>query len=301
MTTVSIATVRYLSINLGPRVGDNDALIGIRVVPAGRDGNTVLGKTLNYGEPDSGDGITVRLGEKLLFPAGNLKVSIEDIDRENKPAPDGYTNLANTIWTWLQFRPSPDPALFRFLFAAARRLDTAHSLCVSALNERGDRSDEPYIKKRARIFKALGYAELMCVALNRATTMIKEIPSSFTVSMIVPKEVDAILPPSKAIRDALEHIDERAFGIANARGKRHPDALSIFDQKDFFSLGVLRYANHSLDLKGHVLPALISARQFIFKVAVAKAGAATTYNSPLEVDFQEAIHLVKRQPSSEGI
>ena len=112
--------------------------------------------------------------------------------------------------------------------------------------------------------------------------MITLIPNEFTVSAAVPKTVDAIVPPLKEIRDALEHIEERAFEIVNARGDLGPDALTIFDQGDFYSLGVLRYGSHSLDIKADVVPALISARQFIFNVAVEKAGSAMTNNVPLE-------------------
>ena len=133
MVSEPIPPIRYMSLNLGPIVGANDALMGVRVVPSGRDGNKVLGKTLNFGEPDSGDAIIVLPGEKLFFPPGSLKLTIQDIDRENSLEPDGYAALSNTVWTWLQPPGPPDPDLFRFLFAAARRLDTAHNLCVSAL------------------------------------------------------------------------------------------------------------------------------------------------------------------------
>ncbi len=163
--------IRYMGFNIGPNVGGNDALIGVRVVPAGRDGNKVLGKTLTYREPDSRAAITVRPGEELLFPVGNVKVSIRDIDRENRPEPDGY----------------------------AGRLDTAHALCLSALHELEDRPDEPYIKTRARVFNALGYAELMFVALNLAIRMIKDIPSESSVSIVLPNTADAIFPALKEI------------------------------------------------------------------------------------------------------
>ena len=282
MADEPIPPISHMSFNLGPIVGANDTLIRVRVVPAGRNGNTVLGKILNYGESDSGDAIIVHPGdEKLLFPVGNVKVSIRDIDRENSLDPDGYAAVSNTVWTWLQFGPSPDPALFLFLFAAARRLDTAHALCVDMLDELRNRPDEPYIKTRARVFKALGYAELMCVAFSRAIAMIKKIPSEFAVSMAVPNTVEAISLVLREIRHAVEHIDERAVG--SVRGKQHPDALSIFNQDDFFSSGLLRYAHHFLDMRTDVVPALISSRQFIFDVAVEKAGAAITYNKPLEV------------------
>ena len=280
MINEPIPPIRYMSLNLGPIVGANDALMGVRVVPTGRNGNTVLGKTLNYGEPDSGDAIVILPGEKLFFPPGSLKLTIQDIDRQNILEPDGYAALSNTVWTWLQPPGPPDPALFRFLFAAARRIDTAHDLCVSALQELGELPDEPFIKTRARLFKALGYAELMCVALNRATKMITDIPSKFSVAVVVPNTADAIFPALTAMRNAIEHIEDRAFG--NVFGKSHPDALTIFDQDHFFSFGVLRYAGHSLDLRADIVPALISSRQFIFEVAVKKAGAARTNNVPLE-------------------
>ena len=284
---MNIENITHLSLNLGPDVGANDALIGVRVVPVGRDGNKIIVKTLNHGEPDTGESVRRGPGESLLLPPGNMRITIQDIDKENTPHPDGYAALSNTIWTWLQTGRSPDPVLFRFLFAAARRLDTAHDVCADALDQLAQRPDEPFIKSRARLFRALGYAELMCVAFRRATRMITLIPNEFTVSAAVPKTVDAIVPPLKEIRDALEHIEERAFEIVNDRGDLGPDALTIFDQGDFYSLGVLRYGSHSLDIKADVVPALISARQFIFNVAVEKAGSSMTNNVPMEF-FQDS-------------
>ena len=279
---MSSTPITHLALHLGPNVGANDALIGVRVVPAGRDGNKIIAKTLNQGQPDSGEGITRHAGEKLLLPPGNARITIQDVDKENSPHADGYAAASNTIWTWLQFGPSPDPILFRFLFAAARRLDSAHDLCVDTLDHLVGPPDEPYIKARARLFRALGYAELMCVAFHRAVRMIEIIPSRFAVSAAIPIAVDAISPVLKDIRDSLEHIEERAFEIVNAHGDIHPDALTIFDQADFYASGVLSYANHSLDVRGDVVPALISGRQFIFNVAVEKAGAAWTNNVPIE-------------------
>ena len=272
--------IRYLGFNMGPNVGENDTLMGVRVVPAGRDGHIVLGKTLNHGEPDSGEYISVREGERLLFPVGSVKITIRDIDRENVPGPDGYAAVANTVWTWLQVGPEPDANLFRFLAAAARRLDTAHALHVNALGQLGTRPDEPFIKTRARLFEALGYAELMCVALNRAIGMVNNIPVEFSVQTDVPQSADAISLALTDMRNAIEHIEDRAFG--KVRGKPDLHALSIFDQAEFFSSGVLRYGDHSLDLRGDIAPALISSRRFIFEVAAEKSGAARINNVPIE-------------------
>ena len=284
-----IVPIRYLSLNLSPNVGVDDILVGVRVVPVGREGDTVIGRTLNYGEPDPGDAIIVRPGEKLLFPVGNLTITIQDIERENFPESYGYAPVANMVWTWFQCGASSDEELFRFLVAAARRLDTAHNLCADALNNLGSRPGEPFMKTRARMYKALGYAELMCIALNRAIRMIKVVPSKFPISdseLTIPEKLDAIFPALKDIRDALEHIEERVFSISGTRGRKHPDALTIFDQSDFASHGVIRYADHALDIRTDVIPALIISRQFIVEATIKKTGNQMTLNKPYEQLFK---------------
>ena len=65
--------ITYMSFNLGPDAGVDDLMVGIRVIPTGRDGNTVLARTLNYGESDSGEGIIVGPSDRLLFPPGSVK------------------------------------------------------------------------------------------------------------------------------------------------------------------------------------------------------------------------------------
>ena len=278
----TVKPVTYLSFCLGPNTGANDVLIGIRVVPTGRKGNRVFGRTLNYGELDSGQGIVLRPGDTMVFPAGKIKATIQDIDRENTPGADGYAAIANTIWTWSLVPPAPDLNLFRYLFSAGRRLDSAHALCVVALDELDSSSDEePFIQARARMYRALGHAELMCIALHRAIRMMEHLPRQFQTTTEPPTEVERIASALKAIRDAFEHIEERALG--NVRGRPDPDAESVFAQTDFLTSGVLRYGTHSLDLRAQIVPVLISARRFLFDIAVEKAGAAKTVNVPIEV------------------
>ena len=110
--------------------------------------------------------------------------------------------------------------------------------------------------------------------------MIKGIAAKWLVAATVPDEVDTILPALTAIRDAFEHIDERAMG--NARHEQQMDALSIFNQVEFVTSGILRYANFSLDLRSQVIPALIASRKFIFDVAIEKGGRAKTVNVPID-------------------
>ncbi len=42
---MTIGPITYISINLGPVVGANDFLAGVRVVPPGRNGNAVFGRS----------------------------------------------------------------------------------------------------------------------------------------------------------------------------------------------------------------------------------------------------------------
>ena len=147
----AIKPITYLSFNIGSGI-DELLMVGIRVIPTGRNGSTVLARTLNYGEPDSGEGIVLQPGERLLFPPGSVKATIQDI--------------------------------------------------------------------------------------------------------------------------------ERAMG--QARHEQQTDALSIFNQIQFVTSGVLRYAGYSLDLRSQVIPALIASRKFIFDVAIERGGRAKTVNVPID-------------------
>ena len=274
-------SISHIGVCLTPNVGANDALIGVRVVPAGRQGKAILGRTLAEGEKDTGEPIRFYpyAGESVHFPPGSVQIRLQDINRSSKPGADGYAPVSNTIWTWLTFGAPPDPNLFRFLFAAARRLDAAHALCLDVLAVLTEHP-EPFIVARNRLFGALGRAELMSVALGRALDMLQTLPGRFSLQIPIPGIVVRISPALREIRNAFEHIEDRAVG--NVRGKPHADALSIFDQRRLISSGILTYSSHALDLRREVLPALIESRRFVIDVAVTMAGAARTLNVPLD-------------------
>ncbi len=122
--------ITYIGIHLGPNVGDNDAVVGVRVVPNGRNGNEVYGRILNAGEPDTGEGITLEAGYKLVFPPSSVNITLKDVDRYADAELDGYAPVTNTVWTWLHIPPSPEPAFFHYMLAASRRLDRAYALYV---------------------------------------------------------------------------------------------------------------------------------------------------------------------------
>ena len=272
--------ISYISLNLSGEVGADDSLITVRVVPNGRDGNTVFGRTLKADEKDDGIGIKLRPNEQLVFGPGDIEVSLDDVDNRSPQLQTGYKPVANTIWTWFQVFGWPREDLFRYLFATSRRLDTAHALCWAASQECRTPEDEPFLTSRARWFEALGYAELACIALNRGITMAVECPNKFGIEMETPKPIEDMLPTSKAIRDAFEHIDERAIG--KVRKKHDLELLSIFSQPDLVSDGVIRYKNHSLCLGKEAIGALIIARQFVFLIAAKVAGRALYNNVPIK-------------------
>ena len=227
--------------------------------------NRVYGRTLNRSEPDSGQGISLEVGDTLEFPSGSISVTMADVDRYSKAGADGYAPVTNTIWSWLSIPPHEDRTFVYYLLAAGRRMDQAHTHCTSALGVLAVSPKVMSFQVRETMFAALGHAELMCIALSRAIRMIDRARETISAQITVPQEVTNIKDAVLAIRDAFEHIDERAVG--KARRENTTDALSVFDQSDFFTSGVLSYAGHSLDIRGDAIPAMIAGRRFIVEAA----------------------------------
>lgn len=90
------------------------------------------------------------------------------------------------------------------------------------------------IPRRARIFIALSTAEVTLIALNRGITMIDSLIENYDFEIEVPDSVEGIRDSVREMRLAFEHIDDRAQGRSGRSAQTHPDALSIFDQPEFF-------------------------------------------------------------------
>ena len=278
---MAVEDIAYISLNLSPTLGANDTVVGVRVVPAGRDGNLVYARSLNEGEPDNGERIPLEIGDKLVCPPGSIKVTLEDVDRYAEQEFDGYAPITNTVWTWLHVPPSPDEFFFNFMLTASRRLDDAHALCASALRELGHRPDEPFIKTRSRIFNAFGNAEQMCIYLSLVIELINDARTRFSLKTDVPAEVEEIASRVRAIRNAFMHpyshvpgghIDKEDLG----------DPTEILDQEELLSHGILSFAGHSLDLRKQIIPTLIATRKFIYDV-ISEIGTTKTYNGAIEM------------------
>ena len=257
--------VTHISLNL-----PSGMLLSMRVVPDGRDGNVVFGRTLRWGEVDDGRGVPVAPGEEFTIPKGRLVVQLDHIDSLSELGPGGYAPVANTIWTWYQVGPNPDAGVYRALLSLSRRVDTAHELWVIAVMQRKRALDTPLGSplQRRLLFRAWGAAEMAVIALHRAARLADTLARWLDVQ--VPDDVRRVAASAKVLRDALEHIDERAESMV--KGRIDPAALEIFDQGDFIENGRLTYHGHVLDIEMDMIGALLGCRWLIMCVAREKAG-----------------------------
>ena len=68
----------------------------------------------------------------------------------------------------------------------------------------------------------------------------------FPLGLEIPDSLQKLAPMFKDMRDAFEHINERAQGKINLRGKEDAEALTIFDQPEFIGSSVLHYRGKDL-------------------------------------------------------
>ena len=274
--------ITHHSLRLCEEVGANDMLLACRVLPAGREGTSVFARTLDHGEEDSGEPVIIYPGETLVFRPGEFRVFLQDVDEQSPPGPVGYAPISNTIWTWFRVPPQSSATRFRLLSAAARRLDSAHALCVATLLSLRIPPNTPFLQTRSQFFEAWGHAELMCISLNRALSILDDIRCRFPAEEAFPESVSHLRSTITALRNAFEHIEDRALG--NVRGEVHPDALSVFDQQELFSHGVLRYGDHSLSVATQVIPLLTDSRRYLF-AAIAAEGTKKFNTEPIYAPF----------------
>lgn len=245
-------------------------LFGGRIVPIRREGNVVYARTLRRGEEDTGEAVHLEPGDRLVIPAGELVVGSRDIDEYYNPIGlGGYRPVANTVWTWHQFA-TERLGFFLFFFSLARRTDAAHSLWVSAIEARNKATTEDGIPQRQAAFHALAAAEMAIVALGRCYRMVSALVKKYCPDLQVPGSVTKTQEAVLQMRNAFEHIGERAEGNIG-RGKLDSDALTIFHQPDFVSASILRYKNYELNVELEVIAALVDCRELLMKAMEARA------------------------------
>lgn len=250
--------------NEGNNQDQGDFLFGFRVVPIKREGNIVYARTLRRGEEDTGEAVHLEPGDQLVFPAGEIVVDSRDIDEYYNPKGlGGYRPVANTVWTWHRVAKE-QLGFFLFFFSLARRTDAAHALWASAIQARDKARQDEGISQRQGHFKALAAAKMAIVALGRCYRMVCGLIEKYCPELQVPDSVTKTLEAVQEMRNAFEHIDERAEGKVG-RGKSHLDALTIFNQPDFVESSILRYKSYELDFETDVIAALVDCRELIME------------------------------------
>ena len=245
-------------------------LFGRRIVPVKREGNIVYARTLRRDEEDTGEAIHIGPGDQLTFLPGALEINSRDIDEYYNPKGlGGYRPVANTVWTWHQFA-AEQPEFFLFLFSLARRTDAAQALWASAIQARDKARDDGGISQRQGHFKELAAAEMAIIALGRCYRMVCDLIKNHCPELQVPDSVTKTLKAVQEMRNAFEHIDERAEGKVRG-GKVDSDAFTIFNQPDFVEASILRYKAHELNFESDVIAALVDCRELIMDAIDARA------------------------------
>ena len=256
-----------------------ELLFHSRLVPDGREGNKVFARSLRPGEEDTGQGVHICAGEQLIIRADGLVINSDEIDALSPKGYGGYAPVANTVWTWYRI-VGEQVGFFVYLYALARRLDAAHAAWELAMRERDKASSEGAIGQRIGFFRALSEAEVAIIALNRSMNMLLQFNGVFPLGLEIPDSLRKLEPTVKEMRDAFEHIDERAQGKINQRGKMDAEALTIFDQPDFIGASMLHYRGRDLHFYEDVLAALLSCRELVLKVIDLRAAAQTENGDP---------------------
>ena len=189
------------------------------------------------------------------------------------PAKDGYRPITDTLWTWARIGASggthPTLEEHRYVLSAARRCDSAHRQLLRIrhalvelehLDEQTLTTGGPGLRRM--LHDVLGDVDLFLVALYRAIDMVLKLKTHFGVTAPVPPLVDSKRASVKELRDAFEHIEDRALGMVKKR--QHPDAVSLFDSyKTVFVAEEVTYAGHTLALGREATELLIELRNYL--------------------------------------
>lgn len=267
--TILIATpIDAVGLHTSDQVGTNDMMFGVRVVPDGRAPGVVYARTLRFDEPDDGRRVHVRPGESLALAPGSVTVHLDAIDeyyRKVDPArPEG--SLATALRVWFGIATGQLPELLMLTSAAAHRLDAASHLLRRAdvargyLEQAGDHSAAAQV---AKVDELIHLVQEGIVALARCISIIRRGIEQSTFGVAFPAPIANHLVAIKDIRDAYEHIDERALGRAGNRRGDDERSFMIFDHTPLVRDGLIEYFEHRLALSD--LPEVLQACRVAIK------------------------------------
>lgn len=248
-------------LNLGP---DDQLLHMGKLVPAGSDESTVYARSLRPGEKDSGERVHVPAGKRLVIRAGDWSFSSDEIDERSPKGRGGYAPVADAVWTWYGIVGAEDQSLLMLLLAAARRLDATHVLWSATMGALVESGSLAGIERRSKLFQALSMAEVTVISLSRGVEMLYRLEEEFCLDLEIPEEIHSFRDSLRPMRHALEHIDDRAMGLA--KDDTADSAMTIFFQPHFVSEGVLTYAGEGVSFATGLPVALGHCRRAILKV-----------------------------------
>jgi hypothetical protein len=265
---IVMQALTHVSHHITPDVGrTDDLLFSTRIVPVRREPGRVFARTLRRNEPDQGTRVHIRPGDELTFEVGAVVAELDAIDDSEQEATVLYAPLTPVLWTWLQLGTGRSEATVRYLLAAARRLDTAARLLgdVDELRATLKQKDLSGPALRRAFFGLIGTVELAVIALGRSIDMVTRALSLIGTTVPVPTNITNSIQAVSEIRNAYEHIEDRALG--RVRQKPDPQALTIFDYRRLLDDDEIVYAGHSLNLVNEVPTLLRDARQYLKDVA----------------------------------
>lgn len=266
---LGIATpIGCIAICMSDQPGADDAIYWMRVVPDRRGDGVVYGRTLRPGESDDGRRVHVRPGERFELPEGSVQITLDEIEqfyRDVDPErPSG--SMAAVVRVWHSTRAIEPPELARTAQAAAHRLDAAVHLLERgrAIGRTLREEDTGGPRLVATIDEYLHLVQEGIVALARCVALLDHARNlaGFPVSMQA--EIERHRGTLKDLRDAYEHIDERALG--RSRGSTDDRNLMIFDHSSLVRDGVIAYFDH--ELRVEELHEVIAACRSALKEAI---------------------------------
>jgi len=237
--------IPWAALNTNATVGDTDSfVVGLRIVPDGREGTRVFARSLGLQEVDVGAAPVVcpQRGETLEFRPGRLIISLPRIyNYVQGSTRGGPFALTHTLWAWFGLCPEVEGHTIRLGMAAARRLDVSHELLkrLVSIFARLNRGALTGIAARQRVLESIGTVEAFVIALHRALRMVIQMSEAVGSKKVVPFSLELARRRLEGIRHSYEHIDERAAG--RVRKRLDPTALSIFDFRPFLERGVVSY------------------------------------------------------------
>ena len=101
--------------------------------------------------------------------------------------------------------------------------------------------------------------------------MLLRFNSVFHLGLEIPDSLRSIEPVVREMRNAFEHIDERAQGKISQHKQMDAEALTIFNQPGFIESSVLHYRGRDLNFNEDVITALLICRGLVLEIIELRA------------------------------